>query len=152
MSYATYALVRFKSRKPYSIRLACHPEMLRAGLKAFRAMDELRDDIAFLEDCFPSPRGSSWLAVNGDGEFCCAHRRLITLDMATRIYRRCDEKTPHVHKYAPFLAKVQTYAGPVPRLAHYADWASVTTQIDLEELGVEVTLEAPRVPMRPRKL
>lgn len=152
MTYASYALVKFKAGRASYLLLACHPEMLRAGVKAFCNDSAMKHDLKFLSKCFPCPRACSWVAVNEDGEFRSMDKRIVSSDAAKKIYLRCDDEMQHLHKYAPFKAKMASYGGTCRGLTNYCDWLSVETQADLVDLGITVTLEPVRKPMKARKL
>ena len=151
MAYASYALVKFKTGHADSILVACHPEMLKAGLKAFRNESELVKDLRFLTKCFPPPRGSSWLAVDEDGTWHSLDKRSISSTMAKKIYKLCDDKTQHLHKYTPFKEKAASYSGLHRSFPQYSDWFSIESHTELTDLGIKITMEAVRT-MKPRKL
>lgn len=66
MSYCSYALVR-RVHKNLEVLLACHPETMSAGLKAFRSPQDMQADLALLTKHFVPPVGALWICVSGDG-------------------------------------------------------------------------------------
>lgn len=67
MSYSSYALVQPEGNK-LQVLLACHPETMSAGLKAFRSPQEMNADLALLQKHFVPPFGATWICVSEGGD------------------------------------------------------------------------------------
>tara|TARA_A100001015_G_scaffold275769_1_gene333356 strand:+ start:6804 stop:7406 length:603 start_codon:yes stop_codon:yes gene_type:complete len=123
-----------------SLVMGSHPEFMSAGLKAFRSMEELKNDISELYKRFPPGKGRAWVAVSEDGDFYASE--LLDKDFDTTIlktkardiYSLSGDKLPNTHKYYPFMKKRLNIS------FHYDDWVTVTREYLLEK-GIPLTME-----------
>ena len=123
-----------------SLVMGSHPEFMSAGLKAFRSMEELKNDISELYKSFPPGNGRAWVAVSEYGDLYVSElldKRFDTTMLKTKakeIYSLSGDKLPNTHRYYPFMEK-RTHSS-----FQYNDWVSVTREYLLEK-GIPLTME-----------
>jgi hypothetical protein len=124
-----------------SLVMGSHPEFMRAGLKAFRSMEELKDDISELYKSFPPGKGRAWVAVSEAGDLYVSDFLDNQFDTDTlkknakEIYSLSGDRLPNTHKYHPFMkSRLDT------TFNIYRDWISVTREY-LMEKEIPLTME-----------
>lgn len=141
-AYAHYTMVTLSSAN-FKCKMGCHPEMMRASLKAFSNFSEMEADIKELVQLFPPGKNGAWVATSSDGDFFALPDSLDMFDKewlkknSKNIYNASCEKLPNLHKYKPFLIHKDI---PESSLLHYNDWKTVTTDF-LKKNGIPVMLK-----------
>lgn len=140
-AYAHYTMVTLSGAN-FKCKMGCHPEMMRASLKAFSNFSEMEADIKELVQLFPPGKNDAWVATSSDGDFFALPDSLNMFDKewlkknSKNIYNASCEKLPNLHKYKPFLIHKDI---PESSLLHYNEWKSVTTAF-LKKNGIPVML------------
>lgn len=136
MGYSHYTMVTLDG----SLVMGSHPEFMRAGLKAFRSMEDLKKDISELYKAFPPGKGRAWIAVSEYGDLYVSEfldNQFDTEIIKTKvkeIYSLSGDRLPNTHKYTPFMKN------RMGMTFHYKDWVSVTSEYLIEK-GIPLTME-----------
>lgn len=123
-----------------SLVMGSHPEFMRAGLKAFRSMEDLKNDISELYKTFPPGKGRAWIAVSEYGDIYVSEfsdNQFDTENLKTKakeIYSLSGDRLPNTHKYMPFMKN------RMGMIFQYKDWISVTKEYLIEK-GIPLTME-----------
>ena len=142
--YAHYTMVTLSGTKLKCV-MGCHPEMMRASLKAFTELSALEADIKELYELFPPGPNGAWVATSDNGDFFALPEISNVFDAewlnknAMNIYNSSNEKLPNLHMYMPFLEHMNV---SVSSLSHYKSWKTVTTAL-LKRNNIPLTLEKP---------
>jgi hypothetical protein len=140
MSYTHYALISLKGK----VVMGMFPDLMSAGLKAFRQPEQMKSDLEHLERCFPPGPERLWVAANDGGGLAAMKGGELTEVLGylsllgEDIYLSCNEKLPQLHKYEPFMATISPY-----QRSPYEDWQGVTKKY-LKKMQVSESEELTR--------
>ena len=135
MSHAHYMLIQ-SNGVPV---VGCFTEMLSNHTFVFEHLDELEQNLNFLEECFPTTSSRAWVAVGAAGEFFSCKDEPWLCDVsnhAEALYKRCQPSFPNVHTISKFLKHKR-----VRNVPEYARWRAADAAF-LKLHGVTVNLPA----------